>query len=146
MFLPSLGRCRTSNTQGRIAKHKDFPLPVGRATNTSFPPANAETASACSGRRVEYPSLSQTFANTVFSSISDSVNSSDSSCCNLVRINEWRNNALWSDWSANIPALETKLVYAVHQTLFPVFHGKKSGNETTWSSWMSTPPPFPLRW
>ena len=48
------------------------------ATNTSFPPANAETASDCSGRRVEYPSLSQTFANTVFSSISDSANSSDS--------------------------------------------------------------------
>ena len=41
------------------------------ATNTS------ETASACSGRRVEYPSLSQTFTNTVFSSISDSANSSD---------------------------------------------------------------------
>jgi len=64
--------------QGRIAKHKDFPLPVGRATNTSFPPANAETASACSGRRVEYPSLSQMFANTVFSSISDPANSSAS--------------------------------------------------------------------
>ena len=55
-MVPSLPR-RWSNANGRTALIKDFPLPVGRLTKTSFPCKNFFAACNCCSRRSWYPTL-----------------------------------------------------------------------------------------